>query len=176
MTREEAYIGGQKLKTYIFIDISRSKPSRANILILWFYWYISLENLSEKANISIFLFFRYISLKNLSEQIYQFFDFTDISRSDTTDISRFKTFPSEYIDFMILLIYLAWKPFQANILIFWFYWYILLKNLSERIYWFFDFTDISCLITFPSEYINLLILITYLIQKPFWANISIFWF
>ena len=59
----------------------------------------------------------------------------------------------QYINLSILSIYLAWKPFQANISIFWFYWYISLKNLSKQIYWFFDFIDISCSKTFPSEYI-----------------------
>ena len=42
--------------------------------------------------------------------IYQSFNFNDISCS--------KTFPSKYIDFWILSIYLAQKPFQANISLF----------------------------------------------------------
>ena len=119
------------------------KPFLANISIFWFYWYISLENLFEWIN--------------------QFFDFIDISRS--------KTFPSKYIDFLILSIYLAQKPFRANILIFWFYQYISLENLSERIYWFFDFIDVSRFKTFPSEFIDFLILTIYPARKPFWANI-----
>ena len=96
--------------------------------------------------------------------------------------------------FLILTIYLAKKPFRAIISIVWLYRYISLKNLSEWIYWFLDFIDISrsktflskyidFLIltinlaqkTFPSEYINFLILTIYLARKPFWANISIFW-
>ena len=67
------------------------------------------------------------------------------------DISHSKTFQREYIDFLILTIYLARKPFRANISIFWFLRYILLKNLTERIYRFFDFINIHRLKTFPSE-------------------------
>ena len=162
------------------------KPFWANISIFWFYWYISLGNLSNeyidflilsiylaretflseyidylilliylarkpfRANTLIYWFYWYILLENLSEQIY--------------------------IDFLILLIYLAQKPFRANILIFWFYWYISLGNLFEQIYRFFDFTDISHLETFSSEYIEFSILFIYLARKPFRASISNFRF
>ena len=94
-----------------------------------------------------FWFYRYILLGNLFNRIYQFFDFIDISRSET--------FPSKYIDFLILLIYLARKPFRAYILIFWFYWNISLKNLFERIYRFFDFYHISRSETFSGECIDI---------------------
>ena len=79
-----------------------------------------------------------------------------------------------YIGFLILSIYLALKPFWANISIFWFYRYILLKNLFEQIYRFFDFINISCSKTFSSKYIFFLILSIYLARKLFWANILIF--
>ena len=62
-----------------------------------------------------------------------------------------------YISFLILSIYLARKPFRANISIFWFYWYTSLGNLL-------------------SKYIDFLILLIYLARKLFRANISIFWF
>ena len=123
-------------------------------------------------------------LGNLFEQIYQFFDFTDISCSETflskyidflilsiyltrkpfranilifwfINISRSKTFSSKYINFLMLLIYLAWKPFWANKSIFWFYWYISLGNLFDQIYQFFDFIDISCSKAFSSQYIDI---------------------
>ena len=74
---------------------------------------------------------------------------------DIINISCSETFLSEYIDFSISLIYLAQKPFRANILIFWFYQYILLGNLFEQIYQFFDFINISCPKTFPSKYISI---------------------
>ena len=119
-------------------------------------WYIDLLILTIylapkpfQTNISIFWFYRYILLENLSKRIYQF---------------------------LIFLINLARKLFWANILIFWFYWCILLENISKQIYQFFDFNDISCSKTFPSEYIDFLILSIYLARKPFQASISIFWF
>ena len=117
--------------------------------------------------------------------IYWFFDFIDMSCSETlsseyvdffdfSNISRSETFPRENINFLILLIYLTRKPFRANISIFWFYRYISLGNLFERIYLFFNFTDISRSKTFPRKYINSLILLIHLAWKPFWANILIF--
>ena len=42
--------------------------------------------------------------------IYRFFDFIDVSRSETSS--------SEYIDFLILFLHLAQKPYRASILIF----------------------------------------------------------
>ena len=81
-----------------------------------------------------------------------------------------------YISFLILSIYLARKPFWANISIFWFYWYISLGNLFKRVYRIFDFTHISHSETFLSEYIKFSILLIYLARKPFWASISIFRF
>ena len=98
--------------------------------------------------------------------IYRFFDFIDKARSET--------FLSEYINFLILLIYLARKPFRESISSFWFYQYISLRNLFEQIYRFFDFINISRSETFSSEYIDFLILIIYLVRKPFLASVLIF--
>ena len=50
-------------------------------------------------------------------------------------------------------------PFSAAVMI--------SSKLCSSIYLFFDFIDISCLKTFPSKYIDLLILMIYLAQKPF---------
>ena len=117
-----------------------------DISIIWYYQYISIGNLFERIyqffdfiNLSCLETFSskyidflilsiYISLGNLFEQIYRFFDFINIS--------CLKTLPSQYIDFLILWIYLARKPFWASILIFWFYSYILLGNLSSEYIYF----------------------------------------
>ena len=117
---------------------------------------------------SIFWFSQYILLENLSKRIHQFFDLINISCS--------KTFLSKYINLLILSIYLARKPFRVNISIIWFLWYISLKNLSEWIYQFSDFYDISRLKTFPSKYIDFWILMIYLAWKPFWVKLLIFGF
>ena len=177
LSRSETF-SSKYINFLILLKYLARKLFRVNISIFLFYWYISLENFPSKyinfwfywyillgnlfkqiyrffnlliylaqipfwASILIFWFYQYILLINLSERIYRYFDFIDVS--------CLETFSSDYIDFLILLIYLAWKPFWASILNFWFYLYFLLGNLFKRVYRYFDFFLISCSETFQAS-------------------------